>query len=152
MRKVKELNDFNAQELLLREALAQCEQNVLSVGNAFSTQVESELGLIQKRRELLVTALHPADEIREKSNNLKVSVCLVFELLRLAGKGLDVNDLTTLAQFASLITGFSKITIVNTMQKGFCFSERYHGAAIREANEVLRLLGVPVVLDIGGRY
>ena len=151
MRKVHAITEPNAKELQLWRALAVYEQNVLYADD-YLMKVKSEIGYLQKERELLALSVLSVDEIRPKSNNLKISTCLIFELLRLVGKGRDVNDLTTLAQFASIITGFSKITIVNTMQEGFNFSERYHGAVIREANEVLRLLGVPVALEVGGRY
>ena len=152
MRKVANTDDFNAQELLLLGELAHYEQTVLSAGNAYQQRIESELRYIQKKRELSAPFLQPEDEIRQKSHSLKVSVCLVFELLRLVGKGRDVNDLTTLSGFASIITGYSKDNILNTSQKGINFSKQHHGRAIQEANEVLQRLDLPFALDIAMMY
>ena len=50
MRKVAATDDFNAKELLLYEALAQYEQAVLSVENAYQQRIESELRYILKKR------------------------------------------------------------------------------------------------------
>ena len=152
MRRVGVVADLNAQELLLYEARSICEQTILSVANTYLMQIDSALVLINKKRELLVSALPPEDEMRQKSNHLKVSVCLVFELLRLVGKGRDVNDLTTLSWFVSIITGYSRKSILNAMQKGVTFSKRYHGAAIQEVNEVLGRLDLPFALDLARRY
>ena len=148
MREVKALADLNAKELLLYEARAYYQQNVQSVGNVFLMQVESELLYIQKARELSATA----DEIQLKANNLKISTCLVFELLNLLGKGRNVNDLTTLAWFASIVTGFSRNSIQNTVQKGYGFSKQHHSAGIQEVNRVSERLQLPIFIDISKEY
>ena len=147
MRKVNAINDLNAKELLLWKALAVYEQTVLYTDDYFM-QVKSELGYLQKEKELL-----PAmEEIRQKSNNLKISTCLVFKLLNLLGKGKNVNDLTNMSSLASIITGFSKDNILNTMQKGFYFSKQYHGVTIQEVNEILGRLQMPFAIDILKKY
>ena len=51
-RKVASTADIYAKELLLWEALAHYEQTILSVGNAYLTQIKSELIYLQKMREL----------------------------------------------------------------------------------------------------
>ena len=151
MRKVHAITEPNAKELLLWKALAVYEQTVLYADDYFM-QVKSEIGYLQKEKELLATALPPEDEKQQKTNSLKISVCLVFELLRLVGKGREVNDLTTLSLFTSIVTGYSRNSILNTVQKGFGFSERQHGAAIQEANEVLQRLQIPLGIDVTKRY
>ena len=51
-RKVANTADIYAKELLLWEALTVFEQTILSVGNAYITQIKSELTYLQKTREL----------------------------------------------------------------------------------------------------
>ena len=151
MRKVHAITEPNAKELLLWKALAVYEQTVVYADDYFM-KVKSEIGYLQKEKELLALSVPLVDEIRPKTNSLKVSVCLVFELLRLVGKGRDVNDLTSLSVFVSIITGYSKDYILNTVQKGFYFSKQHHGRAIRETNEVLQRLALPFVLDFAKKY
>jgi len=50
--KVANTEDLHAKELLLWEALTVFEQTILSVGNAYITQIKSELTFLQKTREL----------------------------------------------------------------------------------------------------
>jgi len=143
MCKVDTFNDLNTKQLLLYEARAIYEQTVLYADD-YLKQVESALIYFQKVNELSP----PMEEVRPKSNNLKIATCLVFELLNLAGKGKQINDLTTLSWLASIITGFSKDHILNTVQKGFYFSKRHHGIIIQEVNDVLQRLQMPFVIDI----
>ena len=152
MREVNAMSDPNAKELRLCEARACYEQTFLSAGNAYLMQVESAIALAQKERELSGACLPPSDEGHSKSHKLKISVCLVLELLNLLGKGRCVNDLTTLSRLASIITGFSKESILNTVQSGIVFSERHHGADILKVNAILQVLGVPFLIDISKRY
>jgi hypothetical protein len=152
LRKAEVISDFNAKELYLQEARANYQQNILFAGNAYLMQIESAIALVQKERELSVSFSPCQNEAHPKSNKLKISVCLVLELLNLLGKGRSVNDLTTLSRFASIITGFSKDNILNTMQMGIVFSKRHHDTDIKEVNEVLQRLQVPVGLEVGSRY
>jgi hypothetical protein len=152
MRKVSSITDLNARELALCEARANFQQTVLSMGNAYLMQIESAIALIRKERELTVSVSTLTNVNQEKSNNLKIAVCLILEMLKLLGKGRDVNDLTTLSWLASIITGFSKDSILNTAQKGFYFSKQYHGVIIQEVNEVLQRLQMPFVIDIARKY
>ena len=147
MRKVDEINDINAKELFLHKARAAYQQKVLYADD-FLMQIESALSYFQKVRELSPQV----NDYPSNSNNLKISTCLIFELLKLAGRGRNVNDLTAMSKFTSIITGFSKENILNTVQKGFHFSERYHGLAIQEANMVLQRLQVPFQIDISKNY
>ena len=151
MRKVHAITEPNAKELLLWRALAVYEQTVLYAGDYFM-KVKSEIGYLQKEKELLALSVLAVDEVRQKSNNLKVSTCLIFEFLNLLGRGKNVNDLTNMSLLVSIITGFSKDHILNTVQKGYSFSERHHGAAIRDVNGVLQRLGVPIGIDAARKY
>ena len=146
MCKVDAVADLNTKELLLWKALTVYEQTVLYTDDYFM-QVKSEIGYLQKEKELLPAT----DEIQQKSNNLKISTCIVFQMLNLLGKGKNVNDLTNMSLLASIVTGFSKDNILNTVQKGFHFSKQYHGAIIQEVNEVLQRLRMPLI-DIAQKY
>jgi len=101
MCKVGAVADLNTKELLLWKALAVYEQMVLYADN-YCMQVKSEIGYLQKEKELSPVM----DEIQQKSNNLKISTCLIFEFLNLLGKGRNVNDLTAMAKLVSLVTGY----------------------------------------------
>ena len=147
MCKVDAFSDLNTKQLLLYEARAIYEQTVLHADD-YLMQIESALTYFRMVNELSP----PMDEVRAKSNNLKIATCLVFELLNLAGKGKNVNDLTTLSWLVSIITGFSKDSILNTAQKGFYFSKQYHGVIIQEVNEVLQRLQMPFAIDITKKY
>ena len=116
MCKVDAIADLNTKELLLYEARAHYQQTVLSIGNAYLMQIDSTIAYIQKVKELSVTFSQPADEIRQKSNNLKIATCLIFGMLNLLGKGRGVNDLTAMAAFASLVTGHSGKSITKIWQ------------------------------------
>jgi len=151
MRKADTIADLNAKELYLHEARANYQQTALDAEN-FLKKVESVIIYYQKVKELSVTFTDSPDEVNMNANNLKISTCLIFELLKIVGKGRSANDLTTLATFASLINGFSKENILNITQKGYYFSERHHGAVIKEVNDVLQQLRLPFAIDMKKKY
>jgi len=146
MCKVDQFNDLYTKQLLLYEARAIYEQTVLYADD-YLKQIESALTYFQKVNELSP----PADEVRQKSNNLKIATCIIFEMLNFLGKGKNVNDLTNMSLLASIVTGFSKDNILNTVQKGFHFSKQYHGVIIQEVNDVLQRLQMPLI-DIAKKY
>ena len=150
-RKVDVVADPNAKRLLLYEALADYQQNVLYV-NDFPMQVQSAIAYYGKVKELSNSDSPPQDEVLSKARNLKVIISIVFELLKMVNKGKSVNDKTVLASFVSLLSGFSYHYILNTVQKGFYLSERQHGSMINEANDVLMRLGLPIEIDTTKPY
>jgi hypothetical protein len=152
MRKVADTDDLNAKELLLSEARAICQQTVLCACKGYLMQIESELAHLQKVKELSVPVIPPQAKDDFLQSNLKISTCIVFEMLKLFGMGRSVNDLTTMADLASKITGHSKHSIRKIWQAGFIFSERQHGSDIKEVNAYLQRLGLPIEIDIAKKY
>jgi hypothetical protein len=63
-----------------------------------------------------------------------------------------VNDLTALSKFASIITGFSKDHIQNTVQKGIIFSNKHHRIDIKYVNDTLEQMQMPFLIDISKKY
>jgi hypothetical protein len=151
LRRADDIADLNAKELYLHEARTNYQQTVLDAEH-FLKKIKSAIALNQKRKELSVPFAPFPNAEQSKSNILKVSTCLIFELLKLVGKGRNFNDLTTLAKFASFITGFSATSILNTMQAGFYFTKTHHCTIIKEVNEVLNQLALPFVIDISQKY
>jgi len=150
-RKVESIEDLNAKKLCLYRALADYQQNVLYV-NDFPMQVQSAIVFYEKINELSAPDSSPQDGIFSKSRNLKVTISIVFELLKMINKGKNVNDSTVLSSLVSLISGFSYDYTLNTVQKGFYLTEKHHGTLINEANDVLVRLGLPIQIDTKKQY
>jgi hypothetical protein len=151
-RKVDNTEDLNAKELLLYEARATCQQTFLFAGNTYLMQIESELTYLQKAKELTAPLSLQSDEGHTKKSNLKISICIILELLNMVGKGKSFNELTKICALIALITGSGKSYVLNTAQKGVTLSGDYHSAMIEEANKVLGELRLPFALCADTSY
>jgi len=146
------MENLNEKRLRLYEARANCQQDFLFTSEIYLRQIDSEIERLEKVNELSAPVSVSQDGIFSKSRNLKVTISIVFEILKMINKGKNVNDSTVLSSFISLISGFSYDYILNTIQKGFYLSEKHHGSMINEANDVLGRLGLPIQIDTNKQY
>ena len=151
MRNVECIDASNEKELYLLKARADYEQNVFFAENDLR-QIDAKINFLRQERELLGTSTFPPAEVSTKKNNLKISICIILELLNVAGKGKSFNDLTKISALIALLTGFGKSYVLNTAQKGFTLSDDYHREMIEGTNKVLLDLRLPFVLDAYTSY
>jgi hypothetical protein len=138
-------------ELFLLKARADYQQNVFFAENDLR-QIDAKINFIRQERELLGVFPLQSDEFHTKKSNLKISICIILELLNMAGKGKSFNELTKISALIALVTGFSQSYVLNTAQKGFTLSGDYHGDMIEEVNKVLVDLRLPFALNTYTAY
>ena len=100
-RKVANTADLYAKELLLWDALTVFEQTILSVGNAYITQIKSELAYLQKTRELSPPNAEPSQKLKGSTSQEVVPPSPakwldaqdVMELLHISKRSLQITIL-----------------------------------------------------------
>ena len=115
-------------------------------------QISDEISLIQRSRDLSVTAGAEAstDNQATKGTN-KVKTVVIYELLKKLEKGKSQNDISKICRLIAYLTGGSEEGIYNDAIEGITLT-KYHKAEIERVNKIMDDLGLEITIKKGIQY
>lgn len=144
------ITDLNERELYYTNYMTRYKQ-AKSKGNIVQ-QISDEISLIQRSRELSVTAGAEAstDTQATKGTN-KVKTVVIYELLKKLEKGKSQNDISKICRLIAYLTGGSEEGIYNDAIDGITLT-KYHKAEIERVNKILDDLGLEITIKKDIQY
>ena len=144
------ITDLNERELYYTNYMTRYKQ-AKSKGNIVQ-QISDEISLIQRSRDLSVTAGAEAstDNQATKGTN-KVKTVVIYELLKKLEKGKSQNDISKICRLVSYLTDGSEQGIYTDAIEGITLT-KYHKAEIERVNKILDDLGLEITIKKGIQY
>ena len=144
------ITDLNERELYYTNYMTRYKQ-AKSKGNIVQ-QISDEISLIQRSRDLSVTAGAEAstDNQATKGTN-KVKTVVIYELLKKLEKGKSQNDISKICRLIAYLTGGSEEGIYNDAIEGITLT-KYHKAEIERVNKIMDDLGLEITIKKGIQY
>ena len=138
------IEDLNERELFYTDYITRYKQ-ARNKGNIVQ-QLSDEIELVQKMRTLQEkkASVEPERNVdTPKSGTNKVKTVLLYELLKLIGKGKSQNDLSKISRLAAYMFSSTESNIYNDAQPGIRLT-KYHQKEIEKLNSLLKDLDIPI--------